>query len=276
MHHKAVVAGAGIAGLSAAIALARQGWDVTVLERARRLDEVGAGFAMSRNAVAAFTGLGFTDEDVAALGMPTRAEGTRSSSGASLVLRPQDSCTSAKTALIGVHRRRLHRALVDGAARTGVQIRTKAAVTEVTPGEPGGAPAVVGAEQADLVVAADGMFSAVRRAIFPSARLVYSGYSSWRAIAPRTHGETTLRQYWGPHAEFGILPVAEHETYWYGYAAMAEHTTVPDELTAARERFAGWAEPVQQIMADTDSDAVMRHDVHHLPGGLKTYTRGRV
>ena len=276
MHHKAVVAGAGIAGLSAAIALARQGWDVTVLERARRLDEVGAGFAMSRNAVAAFTGLGFTDADVAALGMPTRAEGTRSSSGAPIMLLPQGSSTSAKTALIGVHRRRLHQALVDGATRAGVQFRTDSPVTEVESGEADGASARLAGEEADLVVAADGMFSAVRRAIFPSARLVYSGYSSWRAIAPRTHGETTLRQYWGPHAEFGILPVAEHETYWYGYAAMAEHTTVPDELAAARERFAGWAEPAQQIMAETEPEAVMRHDVHHLPGGLKTYTRGRV
>src|SRR5699024_3063053 len=171
---------------------------------------------------------------------------------------------------------RLHRMLVDGARQAGVQIRTNSQVAQVTPGEPGGAPAEVAGLHADLVVGADGMFSAVRRELFPIAQLVYSGYSSWRAIAPRTRGENTLRQYWGAHAEFGLMPVAEHETYWYGYVAMPEHTTVPDELTAARERFAGWAEPVQQIMADTEPGAVMRHDVHHLPGGLKTYTRGRV
>jgi len=40
---RAVVAGAGIGGLTAAVALRRRGWDVTVLERAPALEPVGAG-----------------------------------------------------------------------------------------------------------------------------------------------------------------------------------------------------------------------------------------
>src|SRR5699024_11443276 len=111
---------------------------------------------MSRNAVPAFPGRGFTDANAAALGRPTRAEGTSSSSGAPIMLPPQGSSTSAKTALIGVHRRPLHQALVDGATRAGVQFRTDSPVTEVESGEADGASARLAGEEADLVVAADG------------------------------------------------------------------------------------------------------------------------
>jgi len=276
MGRRAVVVGAGIAGLAAAVSLARTSWQVTVLERSPELGEVGAGFAMSRNAVAAFRGLGFDDDDVAALGHPTWAAGTWDLAGRPVLALPDTPTMRDAVALIGVHRRRLHTALHRRAVEHGVEIVTDAAVTTVEPGDPDGAPAVVAGRHADLVVGADGMRSAVRAALFPDRRPVYSGYSSWRAITPGLVGGTTLRQFWGPHAEFGVLPVTEDQTYWYGYVAMPERTVIADELDAARTRFAGWARPVQEVLSGTPPEAVLRHDVHHLPGGLPRYATGRV
>ena len=272
----AVVVGAGIAGLSAAISLSRTGWHVTILERSPELGEIGAGFAMSRNAVAAFRGLGFTSDDVAALGCATRAAGTWTSDGRPILTLRDDPATRDAVALIGVHRRRLHQALLRRARQVGVQVVPDTPVTTVVPGEPGGARATVAGREADLVVGADGMHSAVRRVLFHHTREVYSGFSSWRAITARTPAETTLRQYWGPRAEFGIMPVSETETYWYGYVAMPERTRLSDELGAAQRRFATWAAPIQQVLARTEAEAVLRHDVYHLPGGLPRYTAGRV
>ncbi|WP_448620706.1 FAD-dependent monooxygenase [Geodermatophilus sp. URMC 65] len=241
-----------------------------------QLSEVGAGFAMTRNAVAAFRGLGFDDTEVATLGHRTWAGGTGDLHGRPILALPDTPAMREAVALIGVHRQRLHAALHQRAVGCGVQIVTGAAVTTLDPGEPDGAPAVVAGREPDLVVAADGMRSAVRAALFPHTQLAYSGYSSWRAITPGTFGDTTLHQYWGPHAELGILRVTADQTYWYGYVAMPERTVLDDELGAARERFAGWAAPAQEVMAATPPEAVMRHDVHHLPGGLTRYTTGRV
>jgi len=276
MTREAVVVGAGIAGLAAATSLARAGWRVSVLERAPDLSEVGAGFAMSRNAVAAVRGLGFDDEDVAGLGFPTFAAGTWDLHGKPILTISEDPEVRRSVALIGVHRVRLHETLQRHAAAAGVEVVTGQQVTELEPGDPDGELASVAGHQADLVVAADGMHSALRAHLFPRTRARYSGYSSWRAITPGRFGDGALRQYWGPHAEFGTMPVSDTHTYWYGYVAMPERTELPDEHTAATERFAEWAEPVREIIAATPPEAVLRHDVHHVPGGLPRYTKGRV
>ncbi len=280
MTRTAIVVGAGIAGLASAISLARTGWGVTVVERSPALGEVGAGFAMSRNAVAAFRGLGFDDDAVARLGYATWAGGTWDLHGDPILTLPGTPEVRASVGLIGVHRRRLHEALHRRAVDLGVEVVTGTPVTSLDPGDPDGAPAVVAGREADLVVGADGMRSAVRAALFPGSVPVYSGYSSWRAITPGAWGAEALTQYWGAHAEFGLLRTTADETadetYWYGYVAMPERTLLDDELGAARERFAGWAPPVQEVLAATAPDAVLRHDVHHLPGGLPRYAAGRV
>ena len=54
----AVVAGAGIGGLTAAVALCRAGWTVTVLERAHQLEPVGSGLGIGPNAVHALDAIG--------------------------------------------------------------------------------------------------------------------------------------------------------------------------------------------------------------------------
>lgn len=225
MDHRAVVVGAGIAGLASAVALARTGWQVTVLERAPELRELGAGLGMSRNALAALRGLGFDADDVAALGYPTWAGGVLDTRGRPVLALPDEPRMRAAVALMGVHRARLHSALHHRARALGVSIVTGTDVTGLDPGAADGAPARVADREVELVVAADGLRSAVRAVLHPTRRPVYSGFSSWRAIAPGAHGGEAFRQYWGPRAEVGLLRVAADETYWYGYVALGQGVT---------------------------------------------------
>lgn len=273
----AIVAGAGIAGLASALALAQEGFQVTVLERASELGEVGAGVALARNGIASLRSLGLDDGAIERIGIPTRAGGTFDRQGGPIL--PIAADVEGVT-MRGVHRPRLHGALLERVRALGVEVLTGAEVTGATAGAPGGAPAAVianGVERtADLLVAADGVRSAVRDAVAPAARAVYSGYSSWRAVLAHRLDPPVLTQYWGPHAEAGTMPVGPDLTYWYGYVKLPEGTRYLDERTAAREYFHDWAEPVRDVIDATPGEAVMRHDVLHLPGGMRRYAVGRV
>jgi 2-polyprenyl-6-methoxyphenol hydroxylase-like FAD-dependent oxidoreductase len=281
----AVVVGGGIGGLASAVALAQAGWRVTMLERAPAFGEVGAGLATTGNGMTALAALGLA-EAVRAVAYQTGTAGLQDQSGRWIMRMPDSrSDPGAVTTIWGLQRQRLHGVLRAAAeASDGIALVTDAEVIAVQPGKPGGDPAAVtwrtaGEEQtatADLVVAADGVQSAVRTQLFPTVPARYSGSTSWRAVIPDTDSDDRLVQAWGPGTEFGSLRVSPTEIYWYGYFRNRDGAVFADELAAARERFATWAPWVRDLVAATSADRLMRHDVYHLPGGLPAYTSGRV
>jgi 2-polyprenyl-6-methoxyphenol hydroxylase-like FAD-dependent oxidoreductase len=281
----ATVVGGGIAGLASAVALAQAGWRVTVLERAAAFGEVGAGLATTGNGMTALAALGL-GEAVGEVAYQTGTAGMQDQAGRWIMRMPDTrSDPTAVTTIWGLQRQRLHGVLrAAAAAADGVELVTGAEVLSVKPGAPDGDRATVTWRTADagrraesaLIVAADGVRSAVRAQLFPAAPARYSGSTSWRAIIPDTDSEDRLVQAWGPGTEFGSLRVSPTEIYWYGYFRHPEGAVFPDELAAARERFSDWAPWVRAMVDATPADRLMRHDVYHLPGGLPAYTSGRV
>ncbi|MBE1532127.1 FAD-dependent monooxygenase [Actinomadura algeriensis] len=280
----AIVVGAGIAGLASAVSLARAGWTVAVLERAEAFGEVGAGLAITRNGMAALDALD-VGEAVRAAGWRTVSAGIQDPAGRWLVRMPDTAQVQATTTIWGVHRRRLHAALLRAAEDAdGVELVTGAEVTDLRPGHPGGAAATVswrgadgtGTREAGLVVAADGVRSVVRERLFPGIRARYSGSTSWRAVVADTDFDGRLVQVWGPGAEFGAVRISEQEIYWYGYFRHGQGAVFEDEAAAAGRRFAGYPSWARTLVAATAEDRLMRHDVHYLPDALSTYARGRV
>jgi len=280
----ATVVGGGIAGLASAVSLARAGWHVTVLERAPVFGEVGAGLAITVNGMTALAALGL-DDAVRAVGYQTSTAGFQDSSGRWVMRLPATGTdASSVTTIWGVQRQRLHAVLCQAASAGGVDLVTGAEVVTVRPGVPGAEQAVVTWRTADgersaeagLVVAADGMRSAVRAQLFPAVRPRYSGSTSWRAVIADTGSDSRLVQAWGPGTEFGALRVSESQMYWYGYFRHPEGAVIADELAAARARFATWAPWVRDMVAATPAGSLMRHDVYHLGKGLPAYAVGRV
>ncbi len=115
----AVVAGGGIGGLAAAVALAQAGWRVTVLERAPEFGEVGAGLATTGNGMTALAALGLA-EAARAVAYQTGTAGLQDSSGRWIMRMPDTrSDTRAVTTIWGLQRQRLHGVLRAAAEAAG-------------------------------------------------------------------------------------------------------------------------------------------------------------
>src|SRR5438477_605960 len=183
---RAVVVGAGIGGLTAAVALQRRGWDVTVAERAPALEPVGAGLGLGPNALHALDAIGLGDE-VRRFSAVQGHGGLRRSGGGWLVRTD----LGAVAARFGDPQLVALRAdvvgLLAGSLPAGV-LRTGVTVTGVDAGDAGRRARVAtsaGDLDADLVVAADGIGSRIRAALFPHyPGPRYSGFTTWRFVAP--------------------------------------------------------------------------------------------
>ncbi|MDQ5818581.1 MAG: FAD-dependent monooxygenase, partial [Actinomycetota bacterium] len=201
-----IVAGAGIGGLTAAIALRRAGFEVAVFERAAELREVGAGLLLAANAHKALGKLGLA-EAVARLGTPASAAEIRSWRGevlASIPAAELEKKVGAPSA--AVHRADLQALLVrevgEGTLRLGAEVegfeQDRSGVRVFFAGG--------SEEQADILVGADGLHSKIRATLFGPEKPRYAGYTAWRAVVePREELLPWGRGFesWGRGARFG-------------------------------------------------------------------------
>ncbi|WP_189154806.1 FAD-dependent oxidoreductase [Lentzea pudingi] len=177
---RAVVVGAGIVGLTTGLALRRAGLDVVICEQAPEIRAAGAGLGLWANALAVFDELGIGDQ-VRAIGKPS--EMYFHDPAGTLLRSPEFGVEDHQYLL--VHRAELLDLLADAAGRENIRLDTgfgayvehaDSVTVRLTDGS---------SEQADLLVGADGAYSAVRAQLVPGTPAQeHAGHQVWRAVIP--------------------------------------------------------------------------------------------
>jgi salicylate hydroxylase len=184
--YRIVIVGGGIGGLTAAVALHRRGFEVAVYERSPRLEEVGAGLQIGPNAVKVFRALGLESELEAIAFQPTNQLSIQWDDAS---LRHRVPLRSIATAQYGapymtMHRAHLHGLLI-GALPDGVIHLDASCTGAITTGRSAVARFSDGSEvEADAVIGADGIRSAIRAQLFGADSPRFTEMMCWRCMVP--------------------------------------------------------------------------------------------
>ena len=184
---KVVVAGGGIGGLAAAIALAQDGHSVEIIERSAQLQEVGAGIQISPNGMKVLDHLGITPLIEDNLFEPETLE-LRTGKGLEIFKIDMKNVAQVRWGerFIQIHRADLHNAMRDRARSLGVSTRPRSQVTGYVREGEGAAVYIDGQDRVpgDLVIAADGIKSVIRSQMLGSDRARFTGNIAWRITTP--------------------------------------------------------------------------------------------
>ena len=211
MSRHAEIAGAGIAGLTAAAVLAQRGWSVRVHEKSTELREIGAGIFVWENGLRALEVIGAFDEATAGA-EPIEYWELRDQRGRVL----QGSWMMGGARLYLILRTALHRTIADAAIRAGVEIVTSSTVSHATADgklvlEDGSA------RDADLVIGADGVYSRVRENVQLGlvVRDLEDGCSRHLVARDGRDPKEVTIEYWRGGRRIGLCPCSPDQMYVY-------------------------------------------------------------
>jgi 2-polyprenyl-6-methoxyphenol hydroxylase-like FAD-dependent oxidoreductase len=274
---RALVIGAGPAGLAVALSLRAVGVEPVVFEQFEQPRTGGTGLTLWPNALAALAAF-HVDKPVREIALPAEGNVIRTASGGLLheIPGPEMRLRFGGTG-IALLRSDLVGALLDllgdGVVRAGQRcVGYRAAGDRVAARFADGTE-----EWGDLLVGADGIRSAVRSQFCGGKDLLrYAGYSVWRGVTRFALGSAAGLLTIGPGAQFGLFPMRDARAYWFASMSLpaGRATTLPARPLLL-DRFGHWHRPIPDVLqATADTEIVITDSYDRAP--LRRWGTGRV
>ena len=283
---KVIIIGAGIGGLTAAIALARCGMDVQIYEKSPELGEVGAGLQQSPNAMAVHDALG-TQASILEKAFEPEAGYLRDyRSGKPLLTTRMKDLYEKRYGhkYINIHRADLLNALISRAKDLNVSIHLDQWIQSIDNGAGRVSLSVNGKIiHADALIGADGIRSQVRDLIIGPSHPQFTGQVAWRGLVPADalpHGTIPFaaNNWLGPGRHFvsyylrgtkliNFVAVEERQKW------AEERWDEPANLAELRQAFSGWDPRITQLLSACE-ESFLWGLFDHPP--LKNWSKGRV
>lgn len=262
---RALVIGGGFSGMAAAIQLSGRGIAVDLVEIDPGWRSYGAGISLHGGTFRVFDCLGILDE-FRAHGAMTDGVEVRGPQDQVFATLPTPSAAPGLPGTGGTMRPLLARLLADRVRATETNVRLGQSFASITPDADGVDVTFTDGTSAryDLVIGADGLYSAVRRALWPEADPPrYVGQAVWRAVLNRPAHLPTVAMWMVPGLKAGITHVSDTQSYLFLTEDRAENTYVDPRghLDTLKQLLARFTSPTLRNIADgltTDSQIVYR------------------
>jgi salicylate hydroxylase len=288
MSDPVLIIGAGIGGLSAALALRQAGFDVHVHERAHEIKETGAGLTLTENGALALEGLGLGQaarelSDMAAVTAFIHYE-TGEIFHTTAAPRGEAAERAANRV---IHRSDLHSLLLETCEAAGVRLFTgaKLAGFEQDAASVTARFADGGTARGAALIGADGLRSVTRAQLHGEARPNPTGKVAWRALIPTDLGAAhtgghASAVHFGPKATF-VRYTVRHGAVLNCVAIVetdimaADDWSTPSNAAELKAQFAGWHHGLLDLIDRIPSQAIYKWPLFDRDPIMK-WTFGRV
>lgn len=258
------IVGAGIAGLTLAIALKKAGISFVVYEATAQIKPVGAGIAIANNAMQVYRHLGIADK--------LNEKGTRISTVmlTDLDLRVLDQTPLAffeqkyQLANIAIHRSALHRVLLDAVGEEHIQLNKR--LQQITQTREDRYTLRFTDETVvnhEFILGTDGLRSQVRHLLFGDYPLRDAHQVCWRGVLsfelPQAYEHGAVES-WGKGKRMGFVQLTDHQVYWY-FLVDEELYQKEANLALHLEECPTW---VQQMIRQTPKETIHLDKIYDL------------
>lgn len=271
-NQKIAILGAGIGGLTTAIALSQKGFNnITLYDRMHSPLEGGAGLVLWPNATCILNNLGINSE-IKEIGGDISSMIRWSSEGELLgKLSIKDLEKTIGYSSYPVTRHGLQRVLMDKLKSRDVNISYAKNAERIYLAENNNACIEFSDQETvtpDIIVGADGrMRSVARKFVAGSNTPIYQDYVNWVGLIENTpidiNKSMSIHDYWGIGERFGYVPIKKNKSYWAGCKKLPVGLGEPRngnkaELTSI---FKNWPDPIQEIISNTRENNIRRIEV---------------
>jgi salicylate hydroxylase len=265
------IAGGGIAGLTAALALSKNGHSIIIFERTKTLEDIGAGIQLSPNANKVLQSLGLADAIKEISFEPQILQMVSGKNGRILSTLPFKAMITERygAPYLVVHRGDLQSVLLDATKDTPhIKIETGTLIDRLKNVADG---VEIAGQKYDALIATDGIHSALRGQIDPNAKVIIDGQTAWRATLPLTaSSEQAVRVYMNGGAHLVAYKMGQRPELNLVFVSNSSPTPTGVEfggpardLIAAAHNWTAW--PLASIQSTTwhKGRAIMIGDAAH-------------
>ncbi|WCN09609.1 FAD-dependent monooxygenase [Marinomonas mediterranea] len=267
------IVGAGIGGLTTALFLEKLGVSVQVFEQSPEIKPIGAGIILAHNAMQVFDKLGFK-ESLTDLGNPLTSINIATEK-LEVLNRIETLHFDRKYGAnsVAIQRGILQRFLIDKLQTKCLNLNKK--VVDFKTGERNTIVFSDGDKSVfDVVIAADGIQSMIRKKTFDRSVIRSPNQVCWRGISNAKlpmQFDTELNELWGKGSRFGFVNISKNEVYWYALHNGHDQIEKSDLLAY----FQDYDPVVNSVISATKADKIFKSDIYDLKP-ISSWFKGNV